>query len=133
MWVSPIILCVLTALAIYENDRHYPAPPIEIAVALFVGAVAGLPFGILRGMHTEVRPTDKPGVMHLGSSWVTIAIFAIAFGLRYAIRMAMPQRGELTGTIGDGLFAFAIVFIASSYFVIFRKYEGLARISKGPA
>jgi hypothetical protein len=47
--------------------------------------------------------------------------------------MAMPQRGELTGTIGDGLLAFAIVFIASSYFVIFRKYERLAGISKGPA
>jgi hypothetical protein len=84
-------------------------------------------------MHTDVRPTDKPGVMHLGSSWVTIAIFAVAFGLRYAIRMAMPQRGELTGTIGDGLLAFAIVFIAASYFVIFRKYERLAEISKGPA
>jgi hypothetical protein len=40
--------------------------------------------------------------------------------------MAMPHRGELTGTIGDGLLAFAIVFIGASYFVIFRKYERLA-------
>jgi hypothetical protein len=129
MWVSPIILCLVTAWVIYANDQLYPASPVAIAVALFIGAAAGVPFGVLRGMHTEVSSTDKPGVMHLGSSWVTIAIFAVAFGLRYAIRMAMPQRGELTGTIGDGLLAFAIVFIASSYFVIFRKYERLAGVS----
>lgn len=130
MWVSPIILCALTAWVIYANDQLYPAPPLEIAVALFAGAVAGLPFGILRGMHTEVTRTDKPGVMHLGSSWATIAIFAAAFGLRYGVRMMMPHRGSLTGTIGDGLLAFAIVFIASSYFVIFQKYEQLAHAPK---
>jgi hypothetical protein len=35
----------------------------------------------------------------------------------------MPLHGSLTGAIGDGLLAFAIVFIGASYFVIFRKYE----------
>ncbi len=39
--------------------------------------------------------------------------------------MMMPQRGSLSGTIGDALLAFAIAFIAASYFVIFRKYEQL--------
>jgi hypothetical protein len=64
--------------------------------------------------------------MYLGSSWVTIVIFAAAFGLRYVVRMMIPLRGSLTATIGDALLAFAIVFIAASYFVIFRKYEELA-------
>jgi hypothetical protein len=123
MWVSPIILCALTAWAIYANQLLNPAPPFEIALGVIVGAIMGLPFGILRGMHTDVRPTDRRGVMYLGSSWVTLAIFAAAFGLRYAVRLMMPQRGSLTGTIGDALLAFAIVFIAASYFVIFRKYE----------
>ncbi|HLY00887.1 MAG TPA: hypothetical protein VKR56_00160 [Candidatus Cybelea sp.] len=126
MWVSPIILCALTAWVIYANNTLNPALPLEIALGLVVGAVVGLPFGILRGVHTDVRPTDRPGVMYLGSSWVTIVIFAAAFGLRYVVRSMIPLRGSLTATIGDALLAFAIVFIGASYFVIFRKYEELA-------
>ena len=86
MWVSPIILCALTAWVIYANDKLNPAPLFEIALGVFVGALAGVPFGILRGMHTDVRPTDRRGVMYLGSSWVTLAIFVGAFGLRYGVR-----------------------------------------------
>lgn len=123
MWITPIVLCFLTAWVIYANETINPAPPLEIALGLIVGALAGIPFGILRGIHTDVRPTDRPGVMYLGSSWITIVIFAAAFGLRYAIRLLMPQHGSLTGTIGDGLLAFAIAFIITSYYVIFRKYE----------
>jgi hypothetical protein len=126
MWVSPIILCVLTAWVIYANNMLNPAPPLEVALGLVLGGIVGLPFGVLRGVHTDVRPTDRPGVMYLGSSWVTIVIFAAAFGLRYVARMMIPLRGSLTATIGDALLAFAIVFIAASYFVIFRKYEELA-------
>jgi hypothetical protein len=126
MWVSPIILCVLTAWVIYANNMLNPAPPLEVALGLVLGGIVGLPFGVLRGVHTDVRPTDRPGVMYLGSSWVTIVIFAAAFGLRYVVRMMIPLRGSLTATIGDALLAFAIVFIAASYFVIFRKYEELA-------
>jgi hypothetical protein len=54
---------------------------------------------------------------------VTLVIFAAAFGLRYGIRMLMPHRGSLSAVVGDALLAFAIVFIATSYIVIFRKYE----------
>jgi len=123
MWVAPIFLCGLTGWAIYANNLLNPAPPVEIAAGLVLGALAGIPFGILRGMHTEVRPTERRGVMYLGSSWVTIAIFFVAFGLRYLIRMTMPMHGSLSSTIGDGLLAFAIAFIVTSYVVIFRKYE----------
>ncbi len=129
MWITPILLCVLTAWVIYANELLNPAPPAEIALGLIVGAVAGIPFGILRGMHTDVRPTDRPGVMYLGSSWITLAIFAGAFALRYGARMLMPHRGSLAATIGDALLAFAIAFIATSYVVIFRKYEALVRAS----
>jgi hypothetical protein len=125
MWIAPILLCALTAWAIYANQLMNPAPPLEIALGLILGAVAGIPFGILRGIHTDVRPTDRRGVMHLGSSWITIAIFVAAFGLRYAARMLMPHRGSLAATVGDALLAFAIAFIATSYFVIFKKYERL--------
>ena len=123
MWIGPLMLIALTAFAIYATERLEPAPVWEIATALLVGGAAGIPFGILRGMHTDVRPTDRPGVMYLGSSWVTIAIFLAAFALRSGVRILMPHRGSLSTSIGDALLAFAIAFIASSYVVIYRKYE----------
>jgi hypothetical protein len=127
MWVTPILLCALTGWAIYANNLLNPAAPWEIATGLIVGGLAGIPFGILRGLHTDVRPTDRRGVMYLGSSWITLAIFGAAFVLRYGVRMLMPQRGSLSATIGDALLAFAIAFIATSYVVILRKYEGLVK------
>jgi len=128
MWVTPIFLCGITAWAIYGNQMLNPAPPAEIALGLVIGALAGVPLGVLRGVHTVVRPTERRGVMYLGSSWVTVAIFAAAFGLRYLVRMEMPQRGSLNSTIGDALLAFAITFIVASYVVIFRKYESLVNV-----
>jgi hypothetical protein len=125
MWITPILLCVLTGWAIYANDLINPAPSAEIALGLILGAAVGLPFGILRGMHTDVRPTDRRGVMYLGSSWITLLIFVGAFAVRYVARILMPQRGSLTGIVGDAVLAFAIAFIAASYVVIFRKYEKL--------
>lgn len=123
MWLTPLVLCALSAWVIYENDMMLPAPPLEIALAMVIGAIVGVPFGILRGMHTDVRRTDRPGVMYLGSSWATLAVFVVAFILRYAVRMALPAHTTLTGVVGDGLLGFAIVFLAASYVVIFRKYE----------
>ena len=123
MWIQPLILVALTGWTIYATEALNPAPAWEIAAALLIGGVVGIPFGILRGMHTDVRPTERPGVMYLGSSWVTIVIFAAAFGLRAVIRLVMPHRGSLSTAIGDGLLAFAIAFVVASYIVIFRKYE----------
>ena len=126
MWLSPIILCALAAFVIYGNETLQPAPVWMVALGIAGGLVAGVPFGILRGMHTDVRPTEKRGVMYLGSSWITSAIFLGAFGLRFAVRAIMPQHGATAGVIGDALLAFAIAFIATSYTVIFRKYESLS-------
>jgi hypothetical protein len=123
MWVSPIILCALAAFVVYGNSTLNPAPAWEVAVSLTVGFIAGLPFGVLRGMHTNVRPTEKRGVMMLGSSWITILVFVVAFGLRYVIRILMPAHGGASGAIGDGLLAFAVGFIVASYVTIYRQYE----------
>ena len=128
MWVSPIVLCGLSIWVIYINERLNPAPPAEIVLGVAIGAILGAPLGVLRGMHTEVKLTEKRGVMYLGSSWITVAIFLVAFGLRYAVRLLMPQHGSLTGIIGDAVLAFAIAFIAASYVVIFRKYERLVNV-----
>lgn len=135
MWVSPIILAVLCAAAIYFGETLNPAPIWEIAVALIVGAVAGVPFGLLRGMHTDVRPTDRPGVMYLGSSWITAAIFIVAFGIRYAVRYFAAEHGRVSTALGDGALAFAIAFIVTSYVVIYRKYQAelAGRLASPPA
>lgn len=127
MWLTPILLCGLMAWVIYATNLLRPVPPTEIAVGLFAGAICGIPFGIMRGIHTDVQPTERHGVMYLGSSWITVAIFLVAFGLRFGIRQMMPAGSSLAGPIGDGLLAFAITFIAASYVVIFRKYESLRR------
>ncbi|MGA8534042.1 MAG: hypothetical protein WB615_08040 [Candidatus Tumulicola sp.] len=135
MWISPLILVVLTAWAIYGNEILNPSPAWEIAAAMFLGVVAGIPFGILRGLHTDVRPTERRNVMYLGSTWVTIVIFLAAFGLRAIVRIAMPHRGSLSSAIGDGLLGFAIAFIVASYIVIFKKYEAevAGRLASEPA
>ncbi|HKU82233.1 MAG TPA: hypothetical protein VJP76_08705 [Candidatus Tumulicola sp.] len=135
MWVSPIILVVLCAAAIYFGETLHPAPPWEIAVALIAGAVAGAPLGILRGIHTDVRPTDRPGVMYLGSSWITGAIFIVAFGIRYAVRAFAAGQGQVSTALGDGVLAFAIAFIVLSYVVIYRKYQAelAGRLASAPA
>src|SRR5579862_2356607 len=123
MWVQPILLGFIAAWVIYASEIVNPAPAWEIVAGLLIGAIAGIPFGILRGKHTDVRPTEKPGVMYLGSSWVTMLIFLVAFGSRFAIRSLMPERGSLSAVIGDGLLAFAVAFVVTSYVVIYRKYE----------
>jgi len=133
MWITPIFLCAITGWVIYANQLINPAPPYEIAIGVVIGALCGLPFGILRGMHTDVRPTERKGVMYLGSSWITLLVFIAAFGLRSGVRALIPRHGSLAGTVGDALLGFAIAFIVASYVVIFRKYERLAAQGGGGA
>jgi hypothetical protein len=78
---------------------------------------------MLRGRHTDVRLTDRPGVMYLGASWASGLIFAAAFGFRFVVRMVMPHRGALSSVISDALLAFALAYICTSYLAIYRKYE----------
>ncbi|HTA40175.1 MAG TPA: hypothetical protein VK760_13920 [Candidatus Acidoferrales bacterium] len=123
MWLSPIILGVVVAFSIFASEQLNPAPPFEIALGLIVGAIAGIPFGLLRGRHTDVRLTDRPGVMYLGASWQSGLIFAVAFGFRYVVRLVMPHRGALSSVISDALLAFAIAYICTSYLAIYKKYQ----------
>jgi hypothetical protein len=123
MWVSPIILGAIVAFSIYGTDQLNPAPPLEIALGLVVGAILGVPFGMLRGRHTDVRLTDRPGVMYLGASWQTGLIFAVAFGFRFVVRMVMPHRGALSTVIGDALLGFALAYVCTSYLAIYKKYQ----------
>jgi hypothetical protein len=129
LWVAPLLLCGLLGFAIYGTAMMSPAPVWEVVAGLLVGVAAGVPFGILRGRHTEVKLSDRPGKMHLSSSWITAVVWLGAFGLRAVIRYVGPHHGSLSATIGDALLAFAIGMIATSYLVIFQKYQALRAAS----
>lgn len=127
MFVMPGILLALTALAIW-GDRyehlHHAQPPAALALSLAVGAVVGIPFGILRGMHTTVKATDRPGVMYLGPSWVVPTILVGAYALRIGLRIAFSQTPFAT-LVGNGVLALAVATLITSYYVIYKKYRAL--------
>lgn len=126
MWLMPVLFFVLTALAIYGEQQN-PATamaPATIALSLVVGLLAGIPFGILRGMHTTVQATSKPGVMHLGPSWIVAVIWLGAFIGRAILRVALAKTAFAL-PLGDGLIAFAIGMLVTSYVAIYKKYVGL--------
>jgi hypothetical protein len=126
MWLGPVLFLAMTALAIYGEEQN-PATamaPATIALSLIVGFLAGIPFGILRGMHTTVKATSKPGVMYLGPSWIVAAIWLGAFGARIGLRIYFGHTAFAL-PLGDGLIAFAIGMLVTSYVAIYKKYVGL--------
>lgn len=124
MWFGPLILTGLTALSIWGSQQVAPAPTLSIVLAVFVGAALGAPLGVLRGMHTNVRATDRPGVMYLDPSWIVIVLWLGAFVIRALLRNLLPH-GTIATTVGDGLIVFAISAVVVSYYVIYRKYVSL--------
>jgi hypothetical protein len=124
MFVVPSIFLALTALAVWGTVMTASLAWWVIALFVLGGFAIGVPFGIVRGHHTTVRATEKPGVMYLEASWVVPVLFVLAFGGRFAVRLLLP-RGEFAGVIGDGLIAFVVGMMAVSYYVIYRKYVGL--------
>lgn len=125
MWAQAIILMLLGAFVIYSYEMLNPAPLWEVAVAIVLGVVAGVPVGILRGHHTQVSATDRHGVMQLGPSWATAAIYIGAFAVRALLRYVFPPTSTLGGVVGDALMVFAIAIIGTTYYAVYRKYEAL--------
>ncbi len=127
MFVMPGILLALTAFAIwgdrYEHLQGAQSPTV-LALSLAIGAIAGVPFGILRGMHTTVKATDRPGVIYLGPSWVVPAVVVGAYALRVGLRAAFAQT-SFAEAAGNGVLALAIATLVTSYYVIYRKYRAL--------
>jgi hypothetical protein len=124
MWVAPVLFTAMTAFAIWGSQRLNPAPAWAVGVAVVVGLILGAPLGYLRGKHTNVRITDKPGVMYLDASWVVLALWLGAFVVRRIIQVLLPQ-GAISSIIGDGLIVFAIGTVVISYVEIYKKYRAL--------
>jgi Protein of unknown function (DUF1453) len=124
MWIYAGILIAVAALSLYTSMMLFHPPLWEMAVAIVLGFVAGIPVGLLRGHHTQVSTTDRHGVMQLGPSWQTAAIYIGALAGRFLIRMFLPP-GSIGNVVSDGLLFFAIGIVGATYFAIYQKYEAL--------
>jgi len=125
MWIFAGLLMFVAAFAIYGSAVFSHPPAWEIAVSVLLGLVAGIPLGILRGHHTQVSATDRHGVMQLGPSWATAAIYLGAFVVRGAIRYFVPPASAIGMVVSDGLLIFAIAIVGATYYAVYRKYEAL--------
>jgi hypothetical protein len=125
MWIAAGLLMVVAGLLVYESFRLYSPPVWEVGAAALAGLVLGVPVGMLRGHHTQVSATDRPGVIQLGQSWQTAAIYIGAFVARFAIRAFFPTGSTAGNIVGDGLMFFAIGFLCMTYVAVYRKYEAL--------
>lgn len=136
LWVMPIVLLAITGLSIWANAQAYvllgqaPPPNWEIAAVLAGGAVLGVPLGFLRGRHSEVRPTERAGVMYVHSSPLIVMVWLAAFIARAAVRAMMPH--SQAGALGaDGALAFAMAALITSYYAIYVKYRGVVQQAPG--
>jgi hypothetical protein len=125
MWIYAGILIAVAAISLYGSLVLFHPPIWEMAAAIVLGLVAGIPVGLLRGHHTQVSATDRHGVMQLGPSWQTAAIYIAAFGARFAIRALLPPTSTIGNVVGDGLVFFAIGIIGATYYAVYQKYEAL--------
>jgi hypothetical protein len=125
LWIAPIVLVILTIFSVFATQQFVATPPWELALAIVVGIAAGIPVGILRGRHSAVSATERPGVMFVNASWVTIVIWLGAFILRAALRAIYGYASPTGVAVGDGALAFAVGAVVSSYYVIYSKYRAL--------
>lgn len=135
--LTPVILLLVTAASIWGNAVMAAemgvaaASPVQIVLALVLGALAGIPLGLIRGRHSEVKPTEKPGVIYVHSSPLIVLLWLAAFAARALIRYFMPHASAMTAVVSDGLLAFAVSALIASYVIIYQRFKGLA--SAAPA
>ena len=129
LWIRPIILVLLTGFVVWSGNYaqmamgQIPPPAWEIAAVLIIGAALGIPLGLLRGKHSDVRPTERPGVMYVHSSPLIAIIWIVAFLARAVIRYLVPGAQSGASIWGDGLLAFAVAALIASSYAIYAKYR----------
>jgi ABC-type dipeptide/oligopeptide/nickel transport system permease subunit len=121
LWLSPAILVLLTIVLIASTAEQ--SSPAATAIAVIVGLVLGLPFGLLRGRHTDVRKTEDPQVLLVAPSIVPLVIWLVAYGARFALRAFLPEAGVTAQAASEGLLAFAVGSVISARYVIAKFRE----------
>jgi hypothetical protein len=126
LWLAPIVLLSISAVSIYSSQMSAPAPAWAMALAIVVGALLGIPVGLLRGRHSNVRLTHRPGVIQIDASLVTMLIWLGAFVVRAMVRFAFGLDTVAATIAGDGVLVFAIAAVIASYYAIYAKYRAVA-------
>ena len=119
LWLRPGLLIVLTAWLVWTTFAVDPAGTTELAIALVVGAIAGLVTGVLIVRYTAFSPAGVPNAVVASGSKITFAIWIAAFVLRFAARYLVPHGADpLTqlpmnsGTLALVAVAFVVIAIA---------------------
>ena len=123
LWLSPAILVLLTIVLVTSTAEQ--SSPAATALAVIIGLVLGLPFGLLRGRHTDVRKTEDPKVLLVAPSIVPLVIWLVAYGARFALRAFLPEAGVTAQAASEGLLAFAVGSVISARYVIAQKFREL--------
>lgn len=129
LWTMPVVLLGLTAFSIWASVYsaallgQSPPPDWQLGGVVLIGAALGIPLGFLRGRHSEVKPTGRRGVMYVHSSPLIIGIWIAAFVLRAVLRAYLPHAQAAASLGGDGLLAFAMAALITSYYAIYKKYQ----------
>ena len=126
-WISPALYVVITGVLMWATLAE-PIPGLVVAglIASAIGLVLGIPLGIARGHHSQVRLGETPGTFIVDPSIVVMLIWLGAFAVRFAVRMYLPNAGPFAIGATDGLIVFAIASVVTARVVIFRKYQALA-------
>ncbi|MDQ2872815.1 MAG: DUF1453 family protein [Candidatus Eremiobacteraeota bacterium] len=125
LWLAPIILLAISAFSIYGSQLMSPLLAWQIALTVIIGVLLGMPLGWVRGHHSNVRLTDRRGVMFVDPSLVVMLVWLAAFVIRAALRYFVRE-GSGAAILGDGLLCFAISALVTSYYFIYAKYKALA-------
>ncbi|MGR4064495.1 MAG: hypothetical protein ACLQPV_03515 [Vulcanimicrobiaceae bacterium] len=126
-WISPAILVALTATVLWAGEQLTPPPLGLVVLSIGIGVVAGIPLGIARGHHSNVRPGETAGTLYVDPSPVVMAIWLIAFAFKYAVRFLLPAAGPVAAAATDGFMVFAVTSVLVARVVIFRKYETMVK------
>ncbi len=121
IWSRPILLVLVTAVSIWTEQAMSHGPAWEIAAIVIAGAILGIPLGIVRGRHSEVKGTERPGVFYVHSSPVVVVVWLLAFLARAVVRYALPHASSGVTVWSLGLLAFATSAIAVSAYMVHQK------------
>ena len=132
IWSRPIILVVLTAVVIWAEQIASPSPSWQVAAITLAGAIVGVPLGVVRGSHSEVKATERPGVYYVHSSPLVVIVWVVALIGRSVIRYALPQAGHGATIWTFGLLGFATSAIAVSAYLIHQKLVAVQRGQPSP-
>jgi hypothetical protein len=126
-WIFPVLVVVLTAWMMWATLAA-PIPGVVLAgsISALVGLILGIPLGIARGHHSQVRLCERPGVFFVDPSLIVSLIWLGAFVVRFIVRMYVPTAGPVALGLTDGLVVFAVTSVITARLIIFRKYQALA-------